>query len=980
MKTRKKFWIVVSLISLVLFIIGVTNFSRLGKFYRSSSALKDIYISFNHSFPNIRTNIRESFLDIGLRNIAERTELPLIEVKLSRNDIAHFSHLYYKYNLDDDEGEYYIKHNRWRKAKLKFKGKTYKAKIKSQGRLPTAHIIGRYFSLSVKLPKGVLIKGANRFSLIIRPRIPLFMLKKLFFARKLGIITQKQEFIRVKINNWPERVFYFEYRLDNKFMESTGRTSLWRLQHPNPIGSHHKSLTYVSPEDFEDKVSLKDKITLKGKQISKAELTARLKNALIRMGMKTESHGPVIERYLAFHEAILNKDSIELLQLFDQNYIANYAAARLIISMGKHGYYAQNFFNFYNQADGLFYPGITRDDWKYDLLVLTPYQSLEKQLYQVPFLTLLSHDDSFRQKKYKTIMQIKDKYLSSIEPGLKKIEVDHSLHLDFGPLDTKAKELVHAFKVGRHGSQVNKYIRSNLETLIAYFSKVSPHITIWVDPSALTIAIEPHSMSAIGFDRLEIDGLESIAGEMGSATVSMTRVRGADITKKFLSKKGFQVSKDGVLSLTDFIRGLDFFDGLDLNSNIVDTKYIVKVDFEGVFIGGLAKEALNFSMQNRIIDELIPHASITIEQGDGNAYPDISSTIKLEQESLQHSSQFEAMRELFSNINMSRNHQNELIIHPGIYKIKKDLIFPKDLKVVIESGTTLLLGEGITILGYQGVDIKGTAKAPVIIKALDPLRPYGSFGFLGNETTKNTIDYLYQSGGSERWIRGIFFSGGFSIHYSGEVLLRNSSFADNHADDGVNFKYVNHVLIENSIFQNNFADQVDLDSSNARVINSRFLNNQKADLNGDGIDVSGSDVLLSNSKFKGFNDKGISIGERSKVIIQGSEIVDNNIGVAVKDMSHAFFVNTSFDGNSKDISVYRKKRIYGGGLAYIQSLGSDAKKIIYDLDSQSKLFILDTQLSNKMSNFNPKTVGLESILKTFAEIQNYPVDTQSLGN
>jgi hypothetical protein len=979
MTTPKKFWIVASISFTVLLILGAVNFSRLSKLYSNSPILKEIYKGFNLIFPDIRTNIRDTFLDMGLHNIAERTGSPLLEIELSRNDIAHFSHLYDQYNLDNDEGEQYMKNNRWRKAKFKFEGNKYKVKIKSQGRLPTSHQIGRYISLAVKLPKGVLIKGANKFSLIIRPRIPLFIVKKLFFARKLGIITQEQEFIRVKINNWPERIYYFEYHLDNNFMESTGRSSLWRLQHPNPTGSHGKSLTYVSPDDYEEKFTLETK-NLKDQQVSKAELILRLTDALIRRGVKKESHGPIIERYLTFHEAILNKDSNKLLQLFDQNYITNYAAARLIISLGGHGYLAQNFFNFYNQANGLFYPGITRDDWGYNLLSLAPNQSIERQLFQVPFLALLSKNDSFRQKKYQIIMQIRDKYSLSIEPGLKKIDDVASRHLNFGLFDARARKLVHSLKVGRHGSQFDTYMTDNLDTLTAYLTRVNPHITIWEDANVLTMKIEPHSMSAIGFDHLELDGLKLKEGEIGSAKVSLTRIRGSHITTKFLAAKRFQVSKGGAIDLTGLVKEFEFFDGLDLNSNIVETRYVVKIKFLGIDIGALTKEELNFSMQNRIVGEVISHSSITIEQGEGNAYPDISSSIKVEHESLEESSQFEVMQARFPNIKMSRNRQNELIIHPGVYKITEDLIIPKDLKVVIEAGTTLLVGEGIAILGYQGVDIKGTANAPVIIKALDPSRPYGSFGFLGNEKTRNRIDYLHQSGGSDRWIRGIFFSGGFSVHYSEEVLLRNSKIKDNRSDDGLNFKYVKHVLIEDSIFQDNFADQIDLDFSNAHVINSQLLNTKKADLNGDGIDVSGSSVLISNSKIKGFNDKGISIGERSKVIIHGSKVQSNNIGVAVKDISHAYFVNTDFDSNFKDIAVYRKKRIFGGGFAYIDALVSNAKKIKYEVDSQSKLFILNNQLSKKMQGLNLLEVSLDSIFQKFAEIKNYPVGIQPRKN
>ena len=98
-------------------------------------------------------------------------------------------------------------------------------------------------------------------------------------------------------------------------------------------------------------------------------------------------------------------------------------------------------------------------------------------------------------------------------------------------------------------------------------------------------------------------------------------------------------------------------------------------------------------------------------------------------------------------------------------------------------------------------------------------------------------------------------------------------------------------------------------------------------------------------------------------------------------MSHAFFVNVNFKSNSKDITAYRKKRIFGGGYAYIEpqeGLGED--KVSYDVDKQSKLFILNAPLSPKTLNFDPKKVNLRSILKTYSKIKTRPVDLHSLDN
>ncbi|MBL78518.1 MAG: hypothetical protein CMH70_00400 [Nitrosomonadaceae bacterium] len=988
MRSRKKFWVLAIAGILFVALAVLDNSHGLEKYY------KKLIGQLVAKKTLIKRDILQAVVDLGMVGFGERTQLPLMRISLSRNDIAHIQHLY-SLSLRVEVGSPinwipFNKLNDWRKAELELKGKNYKIKYKYQGRSPSGHHYGRYNSLAIKLQKGELIEGTNRFNLIIGPRIALSVIQKLFFAEELGIITQRHKWARVKINNWPERVFHFEYPLDNDFMESRGNSSYWRLAYKWPVASSHKSLTYIHdlyPVTTED-TSIHPLLDIPGYGlISFKQLTSRLKTSLVNLGIPEGSHRSIIERYLAFHEAIINKDSDRMLQFFDQDYIATYAASRLFLAFGSHGATPDNFFNFYNQANGLFYPAISRDDWEYNALSFIPQQSIEKQLYQLPLFRVLSQDDSFRQKKYKTIKNVIDIYPLNIEKKLKEIQETRFDHLNFGWADAVIKRILPITKDTHSLLQLNTPLAEsntsiagyNLKVLATYLSEANPSLTVWAKNNILTIAVEPRSMSAIGFDRLEIRGFDAKLGIAGSKNISLTQFRDNKTTIKNIPVETFKVSSDGVLNLTDFVKKLEFFNGLDYNSNLLKTKYVLKVELDGVEVGTLTNDALMIEMGNRIMEEEIPKSNITIKLGADSAYPDVSSAM-LEPENLTGLDRFNAIQERFPHINMSKTNKNELIIHPGVYEIVDDFVVPKELKVIIESGTTLLMGEKVVLVGYQGVDIRGTADAPVIVKALNPSKPYGSIGFLGGEKTKSTINYFYQSGGSERWINGIFFSGGFSIHYNKEIVLRNSRIKDNYGGDGVNLKYVDDVLIESTLFQDNSVDHLDLDSSNGRVINSKFFNSKPKDLNGDGIDVSFSKMLIFHSSFSGFNDKGISIGERSSVIIQRSRLENNNIGAAVKDLSRAFFINTDFKSNSKDIAAYRKKRFFGGGYAYIQTSSLDENKIVYDVDRQSKLFILDNQLIQKASKFNPKNVDIGSILKTFAEMRNRPVDSQLLDN
>ena len=140
----------------------------------------------------------------------------------------------------------------------------------------------------------------------------------------------------------------------------------------------------------------------------------------------------------------------------------------------------------------------------------------------------------------------------------------------------------------------------------------------------------------------------------------------------------------------------------------------------------------------------------------------------------------------------------------------------------------------------------------------------------------------------------------------------------------------------------NFADQIDLDFTNAIIKNSQFKNDITSDNNGDGVDLSGSNVLLKNNLFSGFKDKGVSIGEKTKIVLYKNTIENNNMGAAVKDSSHAFFIENSILKNQIAISHYKKKPIYeDGGFSYLQNNNIDLNMKDFELDEDSHTQNLD---------------------------------------
>ena len=80
---------------------------------------------------------------------------------------------------------------------------------------------------------------------------------------------------------------------------------------------------------------------------------------------------------------------------------------------------------------------------------------------------------------------------------------------------------------------------------------------------------------------------------------------------------------------------------------------------------------------------------------------------------------------------------------------------------------------------------------------------------------------------------------------------------------------------------------------------------------GDGIDLSGSNILIKNTSLSLIGDKAISIGEKSNVKVQNLNISNSRYGIANKDES-------KLQGNSikilnstdYDILAFTKKELF----------------------------------------------------------------------
>lgn len=380
--------------------------------------------------------------------------------------------------------------------------------------------------------------------------------------------------------------------------------------------------------------------------------------------------------------------------------------------------------------------------------------------------------------------------------------------------------------------------------------------------------------------------------------------------------KTIQINKTGISSNKPSEIGID-----RLNMDVIIKQAEIGEDFtqqvakQSIFIS--SEESIqNFDIRNLTTGEKLKENDIYINQ---------KKTIKF----FSNEESFKSLEE--NNIDFEESSNNTIIIKSGNYTISKNVIIPNGYSLNIEPGTTFRLKENISLFAKGDLNAVGNKDHPIVFTAADPLKPFGALAIIGRDKPVNVqMKHLNVNGGSEATIEGIRFLGQLSIHNSNfqadSITLENSF-----SDDGGNIRN-SQVEITKSSFINNQFDQLDLDFCNGKLDSNIFEAVHSNDIsndiepNGDGIDLSGSTIILKNNIFSNFRDKGASIGEESTALFIGNDFRKNNKAIAIKDGSSAYFLtNNLFDDNVEDFSIYIKKPFYGEPQIYIDRERNDYK-------------------------------------------------------
>lgn len=237
-----------------------------------------------------------------------------------------------------------------------------------------------------------------------------------------------------------------------------------------------------------------------------------------------------------------------------------------------------------------------------------------------------------------------------------------------------------------------------------------------------------------------------------------------------------------------------------------------------------------------------------------------------------------------------------------------------DDDLIIEPGTVLRMAPGSSVFLRGRVVARGTAADPIRVEPLEAgQEPWGTMAIVGHGANGSELNWVEMREGSGHKVPLSEYSAMFSVHDVDGIRLTNCRFEDSKVVDDMVHAVYSTVHFKRCTFVRSLFDAVDLDISEGVVEECRFI-----EAGNDGLDLMTSTIVVRSTEIEDSGDKGISVGEDTQVFVADSRISGCEIGMQIKDRSHATVVNCEIDGNRFGIDAYKKNWRYdSGGFGFI---------------------------------------------------------------
>ena len=251
---------------------------------------------------------------------------------------------------------------------------------------------------------------------------------------------------------------------------------------------------------------------------------------------------------------------------------------------------------------------------------------------------------------------------------------------------------------------------------------------------------------------------------------------------------------------------------------------------------------------------------------------------------------------------------NRLVVPEGQWLVNVPLIIPPGYNLYIEPGVTLKFAASAVLIVHGSLRVAGRSDSPVVFEAANGDRWPGLI-VMGADENLSVIEHLIVKDTSGVALENWVLTGGVNF-YASDVEITNTQLEDSHGEDALNI-INSRFEISGLTIRGTASDAFDADFSTGSVVDSRFIDIGKAG-GGDAIDVSGSQITVSDSEFINISDKALSVGEKSSMTARNLTMQNVGTGAASKDGSSLSLTNVTINGASfAGLTAYIKKPEYG---------------------------------------------------------------------
>ena len=279
---------------------------------------------------------------------------------------------------------------------------------------------------------------------------------------------------------------------------------------------------------------------------------------------------------------------------------------------------------------------------------------------------------------------------------------------------------------------------------------------------------------------------------------------------------------------------------------------------------------------------------------------------------------------------------NKIIVNSGKIIIEEPIVI-KNKDFVIKEGVELIFKKNAYIYIAEGnLSTLGTKNNPITLRSFGDnwrgIYVANSKKSIMNYTNIFDTDYFNHN--------NIMLTGGVNF-YNSNIDILNSNLVSSKAEDSINFVNSNFNFYS-TLISNTSSDGIDSDFSSGEIVKSEFKK-----IMGDGIDLSGSNILIKDTSLSLIGDKAISIGEKSNVKVQNLNISNSKYGIANKDESKLKGNNIKIlNSTDFDILAFTKKPYYSNSILKLDDVEYDIKKSLIQTGHQGEINNLNLTTQN----------------------------------